>query len=188
MGELCPPRPERGNSNAPFSRPSGLQATTLAAPTPGRRLADRPGVVLVLVAASRARRHARRHVSQQSAAGVDDISAGVVVVLRRPRRDAESRLCRCPDGRVAMVVTKAPSEPWPLVRSTLEPMLAQEFATPRVYDVWLADEDPSSETRAWCAEHGVNVSCRARESPVITTPRGRAARSAKRATWPTSTR
>ena len=63
-----------------------------------------------------------------------------------------------PDGRVAMVVTKAPSEPWPLVRNTLEKMLTQDFAHP--YDVWLADEDPSAETRAWCAEHGVQVSCR----------------------------
>ena len=63
-----------------------------------------------------------------------------------------------PEGRVAMVVTKAPSEPWPLVRNTLEKMLAQDF--PGAYDVWLADEDPSAETRAWCAEHGVSVSCR----------------------------
>jgi cellulose synthase (UDP-forming) len=65
-----------------------------------------------------------------------------------------------PEGRVAMVVTKAPSEPWPLVRNTLEQMLAQQFPSPRDYDVWLADEDPSAETRAWCAAHGVNISCR----------------------------
>jgi cellulose synthase (UDP-forming) len=63
-----------------------------------------------------------------------------------------------PDGRVAMVVTKAPSEPWSVVRKTLQAMLAQRF--PRPYDVWLADEDPSPETRAWCAEHGVQISCR----------------------------
>ena len=63
-----------------------------------------------------------------------------------------------PDGAVAMVVTKAPSEPWAVVRQTLEAMLAQDF--PRAYDVWLADEDPSAETRAWCAEHGVQLSCR----------------------------
>jgi cellulose synthase (UDP-forming) len=63
-----------------------------------------------------------------------------------------------PTGRVAMVVTKAPSEPWSVVRKTLDAMLAQAF--PRPYDVWLADEDPSFETRAWCAEHGVQLSCR----------------------------
>ncbi|MBV9328018.1 MAG: glycosyltransferase [Chloroflexi bacterium] len=63
-----------------------------------------------------------------------------------------------PDGRVAMVVTKAPSEPWPVVRKTLEAMLAQDF--PRPYDVWLADEDPSPVTLAWCAEHAVQVSSR----------------------------
>ncbi|HLI50592.1 MAG TPA: glycosyltransferase, partial [Thermomicrobiaceae bacterium] len=63
-----------------------------------------------------------------------------------------------PAGRVAMVVTKAPSEPWPIVRETLEAMLAQRF--PHPYDVWLADEDPSEETRRWCASHGVQVSCR----------------------------
>jgi cellulose synthase (UDP-forming) len=63
-----------------------------------------------------------------------------------------------PDGRVAMVVTKAPSEPWAVVRKTLEAMLAQDFRRP--YDVWLADEDPSSATRAWCAAHGVQISCR----------------------------
>jgi cellulose synthase (UDP-forming) len=63
-----------------------------------------------------------------------------------------------PAGRVAMVVTRAPSEPWTLVRKTLLAMLAQDF--PRPYDVWLADEDPSVETRAWCATHAVRISCR----------------------------
>ncbi|WP_458683057.1 glycosyltransferase family 2 protein [Prescottella equi] len=63
-----------------------------------------------------------------------------------------------PDLRVAMVVTKAPSEPWPLVRTTLEAMLAQNY--PGRYDVWLADEEPSPETVAWCAGHGVSISTR----------------------------
>lgn len=63
-----------------------------------------------------------------------------------------------PAGRVAMVVTKAPSEPWPVVRETLQAMLRQRF--PYRYDVWLADEDPSEETTRWCAEHGVRISCR----------------------------
>jgi cellulose synthase (UDP-forming) len=60
--------------------------------------------------------------------------------------------------RTAMIVTKAPSEPWPLVRVTLSAMLTQDF--PHPYDVWLADERPSAETRAWCREHGVRISTR----------------------------
>src|SRR5437867_1612360 len=63
--------------------------------------------------------------------------------MKRPNR----RLA-LPVGSVAMIVTKAPSEPWPLVRRTLEAMLAQRF--PQPYDVWLADEDPGPETRRWC--------------------------------------
>ncbi|WP_354700849.1 hypothetical protein DSM112329_01141 [Paraconexibacter sp. AEG42_29] len=60
--------------------------------------------------------------------------------------------------RTAMVVTKAPSEPWPVVRHTLEAMLGQRF--PYHYDVWLADEQPTAATRAWCSEHGVRVCTR----------------------------
>ncbi len=60
--------------------------------------------------------------------------------------------------RVAMVVTKAPSEPWEIVRETLEAMLAQDF--PYQYDTWLADERPAPETLQWCAEHSVAVSSR----------------------------
>src|SRR5215207_3908826 len=48
---------------------------------------------------------------------------------------------RLPEGRVAMIVTRAPSEPWSMLRLTLEAMLRQTF--PRAHDVWLADEDPS---------------------------------------------
>jgi cellulose synthase/poly-beta-1,6-N-acetylglucosamine synthase-like glycosyltransferase len=60
------------------------------------------------------------------------------------------------DLRLGMVVTKAPSEPWPLVRETLEAMLAQV----PVHDTWLADEDPTEEVFHWCASHGVQVSTR----------------------------
>jgi cellulose synthase (UDP-forming) len=63
-----------------------------------------------------------------------------------------------PDLRAAIIVTKAPSEPWPVVRTTLEAMLAQDYPNP--YDVWLADERPDPETLAWCAQHGVHVSSR----------------------------
>ncbi|OYD69870.1 glycosyltransferase family 2 protein [Rhodococcus sp. OK302] len=63
-----------------------------------------------------------------------------------------------PELRVALVVTKAPSEPWAMVRETLEAMLAQQF--PYAYDVWLCDEAPSAEISAWCEQHGVSVSTR----------------------------
>ncbi|RWR46981.1 glycosyltransferase [Sinirhodobacter ferrireducens] len=58
--------------------------------------------------------------------------------------------------RVAMVTTKTPSEPFAVVRKTLEAMLAQDYP----HDTWLADEDPSEETRAWCAAHRVMISTR----------------------------
>lgn len=60
-----------------------------------------------------------------------------------------------PSLRTAIVVTKAPSEPWPMVRATLAGALAQQF--PAADDVWLADEDPAPETRSWCATNGVRV-------------------------------
>ncbi|UVF22037.1 glycosyltransferase [Microvirga terrae] len=60
------------------------------------------------------------------------------------------------DYRVAMVVTKAPSEPFEVVRETLEAMLRQTYA----HDTWLADEDPQPETVAWCGAHGVRISSR----------------------------
>jgi cellulose synthase/poly-beta-1,6-N-acetylglucosamine synthase-like glycosyltransferase len=62
-----------------------------------------------------------------------------------------------PEGlRVAMVVTKAPSEPWSLVQATLLAMLAQ--CPP--HDNWLADEQPSEEVLAWCDCYGVKLSTR----------------------------
>jgi cellulose synthase (UDP-forming) len=89
---------------------------------------------------------------------------------RRPNRAVP-----VPAGRVAMVVTKTPKEPWFVVRRTLEAMLDQRLAPsvefwmavgrgslepPRTVSVWLADENPSEETRAWCMRHGVRISCR----------------------------
>ena len=58
--------------------------------------------------------------------------------------------------RVAMIVTKAPSEPFSIVRITLQAMLAQDVP----HDTWLADEDPDQETLDWCFENGVKVSTR----------------------------
>jgi cellulose synthase (UDP-forming) len=63
-----------------------------------------------------------------------------------------------PEVRTAMIVTKAPSEPWDVVQETLEAMLAQEFPLP--FDVWLADESPQPETLLWCHDHGVRISTR----------------------------
>ncbi len=63
-----------------------------------------------------------------------------------------------PELRTAIIVTKAPSEPWPLVRTTLEAMLRQEFPYP--YDVWLADERLTEEVIDWCALHGIRMSSR----------------------------
>lgn len=58
--------------------------------------------------------------------------------------------------RVAMIVTKTPSEPLAILKKTLLAMLAQDH----LHDTWLADEDPDDETRAWCAAHGVRISTR----------------------------
>lgn len=71
-----------------------------------------------------------------------------------PRRAFPAQL------RLAMVVTKAPSEPWSLVQETLEAMLAQDPP----HDTWLADEDPTPAALDWCSRHGVRVSSR-RDAP-----------------------
>lgn len=55
-----------------------------------------------------------------------------------------------------MIVTKAPSEPWSIVKQTLKAMLAQDYA----HDTWLADEDPSAVTKRWCKKNGVKISSR----------------------------
>jgi len=74
--------------------------------------------------------------------------------------------------RVAMVVTKAPSEPLSLLKKTLTAMLAQDYP----HDTWLADEDPSPETIAWCEANGVRISTR------------KGVADYHRATWPRRTR
>jgi cellulose synthase (UDP-forming) len=60
--------------------------------------------------------------------------------------------------RVAFVVTHAPSEPWAVVRRTLDAMLAQKYPLP--YDVWLCSEQPTEEMINWCVGRGVGVSTR----------------------------
>jgi cellulose synthase (UDP-forming) len=58
--------------------------------------------------------------------------------------------------RVAMIVTKTPSEPFAVLEKTLLAMLAQDYP----HDTWLADESPDPHTVAWCARHGVRISTR----------------------------
>ena len=71
-------------------------------------------------------------------------------------KQAVPRLHRPLQGRFAMVVTKAPAEPFAVVQKTLTAMLEQDVP----HDTWLADEDPQPATLAWCAAHGVQVSTR----------------------------
>ncbi|MFF1720890.1 glycosyltransferase [Streptomyces sviceus] len=95
----------------------------------------------------------------------------VVVMVRLRTFDPAVEVPRL---RTAFVVTRAPSEPWPVARTTLSAMLRQEF--PHRYDVWLCDEDPSQEILAWCEANAVRVSCR------------RGAASYHRDAWPRRTR
>jgi cellulose synthase (UDP-forming) len=78
----------------------------------------------------------------------------VYVLLQASRTAAPAP--RPGQWRVAMIVTKTPSEPFEVVRATLTAMLAQDLP----HDTWLADEDPSPETLDWCARNGVRISCR----------------------------
>lgn len=99
------------------------------------------------------------------------LPAYFIVLFFRARRP--SGPLRLPAGsRIAMVVTKAPSEPFEVVAETLRAMLTQDVP----HDTWLADEDPSAATLAWCEKHGVFVSTR----------KGRA--DYHRKTWPRRTR
>ncbi len=76
-----------------------------------------------------------------------------LIRMRRPATALE-----VPNLRTAIIVTKAPSEPWELVRNTIEAMLRQDFPYP--YDVWLADEKLTDEVIDWCATNGVHMSSR----------------------------
>ncbi|HVB45935.1 MAG TPA: glycosyltransferase [Streptosporangiaceae bacterium] len=66
-----------------------------------------------------------------------------------------------PMARVAFVVTHAPSEPWEVVRATLDAMLAQNYPLP--YDVWICSEQPTKEMVNWCIGRGVGISSRSAE-------------------------
>lgn len=89
----------------------------------------------------------------------------------RPAKKLEE-LPELQGASVAMVVTKAPSEPFPVLKKTLLAMIANDVP----HDNWLADEDPSEETIAWCAAHDVHISTRKGQSAY------------HQSTWPRRTR
>lgn len=60
------------------------------------------------------------------------------------------------DWRLAIVVTRAPSEPWEVVKRTLVAMINQDIK----HDTWLADEQPTEEIIEWCKANNVFVSSR----------------------------
>lgn len=83
------------------------------------------------------------------------VPAYFLFILHRARRPALA--LEVPSKiRAAMVVTKAPSEPFPVLEKTLLAMLVQDVP----HDTWLADEKPDAATIAWCEAHGVRLSTR----------------------------
>ncbi len=94
--------------------------------------------------------------------------------MKRPNPKLE-----VPQLRTAMVVTKAPSEPWEMVRETLEAMLGQDF--PFAFDTWLADESPDARSCGG-ATRTASEFPRGRVWPPIISRRGRGVRAAKRET------
>jgi hypothetical protein len=81
---------------------------------------------------------------------------GLVIAANRQRQINPG--LPVPELRVAFAVTRAPSEPWALARTTLTAMLMQEY--PHSYDVWLCDEQPTAEVVDWCARKGVHIASR----------------------------
>lgn len=58
--------------------------------------------------------------------------------------------------RVGMVTTRAPSEPFSIVKETLLAMKGQKFP----HDTWLADEDPNNEIMEWCRRNNISLCSR----------------------------
>mgnify|MGYP000377353211 CR=1 FL=1 len=83
------------------------------------------------------------------------LQAFFVVVFRRAKRPTAEPPAPA-TTRVAMIVTKTPSEPFSVLKVTLKAMLSQSYP----HDTWLADEAPSAETLDWCRRNGVFVSTR----------------------------
>ena len=144
---------ERGRS---ARRPVDGQRDPYRLPPPRAGLVRRAGHLLALVVARRALRR-RLPLRRQLLRAVLDHLHSRLLHLHHPLGGrAEPALSVPRDWRVAMVVTKAPSEPFDIVRTTLLAMLDQTYP----HDTWLADEDPSPETLDWCRDHGVFVSTR----------------------------
>jgi len=61
-----------------------------------------------------------------------------------------------PTFRVAMVVTKAPSEPFSILERTLKACLEQKYP----HDTWVADEDPNDEAIEWYKKNNIKLSTR----------------------------
>lgn len=76
----------------------------------------------------------------------------LVYHMRRVRQDFPTPLT----ARIAMIVTKAPSEPLSVVQKTLLGALAQNPP----HDTWVADEDPTTEAVRWYDTHGIKLSSR----------------------------
>lgn len=81
---------------------------------------------------------------------------GYFLIIFFSGKKASGDVCLPAGSRVAMVVTKAPSEPFTVVKQTLLAMLSQDYP----HDTWLADENPDQNTRNWCAQNGVKLSTR----------------------------
>ncbi|MDQ3239555.1 MAG: glycosyltransferase [bacterium] len=75
-----------------------------------------------------------------------------VIRMKRPNPNLKVPI----HWRLAMVVTKAPSEPFEIVKKTLLAMKNQNYP----HDNWLADESPTPEVLRWCSENDVFVSTR----------------------------
>jgi cellulose synthase (UDP-forming) len=61
--------------------------------------------------------------------------------------------------KIAMIVTKAPSEPFdPVLTDTLSAMLKQNYIYP--YDVWIANEKNTPDIQNWCLKNNIKISCR----------------------------
>jgi cellulose synthase/poly-beta-1,6-N-acetylglucosamine synthase-like glycosyltransferase len=58
--------------------------------------------------------------------------------------------------RVAMITTRAPSEPFSIVKITLQAMKKQKFQ----HDTWLADENPDDQIKEWCKLNDVYLCSR----------------------------
>lgn len=75
-------------------------------------------------------------------------------LIRMKKSNADLPL---PQGvRVAMVVTKAPSEPLGIVKKTLNAMINQQYP----HDTWIADEAPTAEALLWYKTNNIQVSTR----------------------------